>query len=210
MDTLPNIAYNIAEIVDKIDDSSVIERIKKLVHYYRALFIRRSSDKRDFIAQQFEQIIRGIEMIKVDSFEIEGYESENKIIRSKNPIPSAIAIYNSELFTYVGGIDLKTPFNKVQLERRQFLQYDKFSYSMPRYFIKNNYLYILNTAPAKMSIIGVFEDPTEIETFDEENDLYPCSSDMLSLIINSILSSEFKIDQSTDKEIEINDTKRGT
>jgi len=210
MDNLNNIVYNIAEIVDKVDDSSVIARIKKLVHYYRALFIRRSSDKRDFIAQQFEQIIRGIEMIKVDSFEIQGYKSEDRIIRSKNQIPSAVNISNSELITYVGGIDMKTPFNKVQLERWQFLQYDKFSYSMPRYFIKNNYLYVLNVAPLKMSIVGVFEDPTEVETFDEDNDLYPCSSDMLSLIINTILSNEFKIDRSTDKEIEINDTKGST
>lgn len=198
MNSLNRISYNIAEIVGKPNDISVILRIQDLIIYYRALFLRRTIENHTHISSHFIQSLTE-DMIPVDVSGIANLT--NKLIyRTKNIIPKAIRLVNSELFTYVGGIDNTTPFYEINERALSLIQYDKFSSKMPRYFIRESYVYVFNTKPKQLRLKGVFEDPREISGFDADL-LFPMSDDMTSLIINTIIKEEFKIDQSITEEI---------
>jgi len=194
MDTLNNIAYNIAESVDKAHDYSVIERIKKLIIYYRALFIRRTAERNNFLSSHFKQNFIS-ETVKLrDAY------TEEEYVRTKLEIPTTIRLKETESFTYVGGINKTTPYNEITPRAASLVKFDKFSNRMVRFYYHDNYLWILNSYPEKILIEGIFEDPTLIPGFDA-NGLFPISDDMISLIITTIVTTEFKIDQSQNNEI---------
>jgi hypothetical protein len=198
MNSLNRISYNIAEIVGKPNDTSVILRIQDLIIYYRALFLRRTIENHTHISSHFIQSLTE-EMIPVDTSGIANLT--NKLIyRTKNIIPKAIRLVNNELFTYVGGVDNTTPFYEVNERTLSLIQYDKFSSKMPRYFIRENYIYVFNTQPKQLRLKGVFEDPREINGYDADA-LFPMSDDMTSLIINTIVKEEFRIDKSITEEV---------
>lgn len=194
MDTLNTIAYNIAEAVDKAEDFSVVERIKKLIIYYRALFIRRSAEKNNFLSSHFKQ------SITVKTAKVKDYNHGGIAIRTTEEIPKTIRLKQNESFTYVGGIDGTVPFNETTARQAGLLKYDKFSGHLPRYYIKDNYVYIVNAFPENILIEGIFEDPTLVSGFTDDSE-FPMSSDMTSLVITTILTTEFKIDQSKTDEL---------
>lgn len=194
MDTLNNIAYNIAEAADKAEDFSVVERIKKLIIYYRALFIRRSVEKNNFLSSHFKQ------SITTKTTKVKDYNHGGTSIRTLIEIPKTIRLKHNESFTYVGGIDGITPFNEITQRQSGLLKYDKFAGHLPRYYIKENYVYIVNTNPEYVLVEGIFEDPTAVSGFTDDSE-FPMSSDMTSLVITTILTTEFKIDQSKTDEL---------
>lgn len=198
MNSLNRISYNIAEIAGKADDLSVILRIQDLIIYYRALFLRRTIEHHTHISSHFTQSLTE-DMIPVDTSGVANLT--NKIIhRTKNVIPKTIRLINNELFVYIGGVDNTSPFYEVNERVLSLIQYDKFSSKMPRYFIRDNYVYVFNTKPQKLRLRGVFEDPRSITGFDAD-DLFPMADDMTSLIINTIIKEEFNIDKSITEEI---------
>lgn len=198
MNSLNRISYNIAEIVGKPNDLSVILRIQDLIIYYRALFLRRTIVNNNHVSSHFKQHIIS-DMISVDISDIQGLT--NKLIfRTKNIIPKAIRVVNGELYTYVGGVDGQAPFYEINDRALNLIPYDKFSSKLPRFFIRNSYIYVFNTSPNKIRITGVFEDPREISGFDVDA-LFPMSDDMTGLVINTIIKEEFKIDQSIQEEL---------
>ena len=117
MDTLNNIAYNIAEAADKAEDFSVVERIKKLIIYYRALFIRRSVEKNNFLSSHFKQ------SITTKTAKVKDYNHGGTSIRTIIEIPKTIRLKHNESFTYVGGIDGITPFNEITQRQSGLLKY---------------------------------------------------------------------------------------
>ncbi len=198
MNSLNRISYNIAEIAGKPNDLSVILRIQDLIVYYRALFLRRTIEHHSHIASHFIQSLTE-DMIPVDTSGVPNLT--NKIIfRTKNIIPKTIRLINNELFTYIGGVDNMSPFFEVNERALSLIQYDKFSSKMPRYFIRENHVYVFNTKPDKLRLKGVFEDPRVIGNFNAD-ELFPMSDDMTSLIINTIIKEEFGIDKSMTEEI---------
>ena len=196
MDTLNNIAYNIAEAVDKAEDISVIERIKKLIIYYRALFIRRSVEKNNFLSSHFKQ------HFSTPIIKEKDYNSGIIVNRTKLVVPKTIRLKSNESFTYVGSIDGQTPYAEKTSRQIGLMKYDKFSGNIPAFHIKNDYLYIVNTAPLNIMVEGVFEDPTTVNGFTDTSE-FPMSADMTSLVITTILTTEFKIDQSKTDELQI-------
>lgn len=198
MNSLNRISYNIAEIAGKPNDLSAILRIQDLIIYYRALFLRRTIVNNNHISSHFKQHIIA-DMLPVDISDIQGL-TDKLIFRTKNIIPKAIRLVGGELYTYVGGVDGQAPFYEINERALSLISYDKFSNKLPRFFIRNSYLYVFNTSPNKIRITGVFEDPRTITGFDADA-LFPMADDMTSLIINTILKEEFKIDQSITEEI---------
>lgn len=198
MNSLNRISYNIAEIVGKSNDLSVILRIQDLIIYYRALFLRRTIVNNNHISSHFKQHIIE-DMLPVDISDVQGLT--NKLIfRTKNSVPKAIRLVNNELYTYVGGIDEQTPFYEINERTLSLIPYDKFSNKLPRFFVRNNYIYVFNTSPNKIKIVGVFEDPRTISGFDSDS-LFPMADDMTILIINTIIKEEFNIDSSITEEV---------
>lgn len=198
MNSLNRISYNIAEIVGKSNDLSVILRIQDLIIYYRALFLRRTIVNNNHISSHFKQHIIE-DMLPVDISDIQGLT--NKLIfRTKNSVPKAIRLVNNELYTYVGGIDEQTPFYEINERTLSLISYNKFSNKLPRFFVRNNYIYVFNTSPNKIKIVGVFEDPRTISGFDSDS-LFPMADDMTILIINTIIKEEFNIDSSITEEV---------
>lgn len=198
MNSLNRISYNIAEIVGKPNDLSVILRVQDLIIYYRALFLRRTIVNNNHVSSHFKQHIIS-DMISVDISDIQCLTNK-LILRTKNIIPKAIRVVNGELYTYVGGVDGQAPFYEINDRALNLIPYDKFSSKLPRFFIRNSYIYVFNTSPNKIRITGVFEDPREISGFDADA-LFPMSDDMTGLVINTIIKEEFKIDQSIQEEL---------
>jgi len=198
MNSLNRISYNIAEIAGKPNDLSAILRIQDLIIYYRSLFLRRTIVNNNHISSHFKQTL----VEDMDLFDISDIPNatNNLISRTINIIPKTIRMVNGELFTYVGGIDNMSPFYEINERTLSLISYDKFSKKLPRFFIRNNYVYVFNTQPTQIKLIGVFEDPRVISGFDADS-VFPMSDDMTSLIINTILKEEFKIDNSVTEEL---------
>lgn len=198
MNSLNKISYNIAEVVGKQSDTSVILRIQDLITYYRALFLRRTMEAHSHVSSHFIQTL--VEnMIPVDMSGIPNLT--NKIVfRTKNKIPKTIRLVNNELFVYVGGVDGTSPFYEVNSRVISLIAYNKFSNKLPRFYIDGDYVYVFNTNPQHLKLKGVFEDPRSINDYNPD-DLFPMSDDMTSLVINTILKEEFSIDRSITEEV---------
>lgn len=194
MDSLKNIAYNIAESVDKAHDISVIERIKKLIIYYRALFIRRTAERNNFLSSHFKQ------RFIADCIKLRDIYTDEEFVRTKIEVPTTIRLKESESFTYVGGINNTKPFTEITPRAADLIKFDKFSNNLVRFYYKDAYLWLVNAYPEKILIEGIFEDPTLVPGFEEDGN-FPISDDMISLIITTIVTTEFKIDQSENNEI---------
>lgn len=198
MNSLNRISYNIAEIVGKANDLSVVLRIQDLIINYRALFVRRTMSNHEKASSHFKQTISPIKMIPVDISET-AYLTGNTIYRSTKKIPSTIRMESGESLLYVGSVDGLSPFNEINNRVVGLSNYNKFSNKLVKYYV-NDYIYVLNSNPEYIKVIGVFEDPRVVEGFNPDGN-FPMSDDMTALIIQTILKEEFRIDSSITEEI---------
>jgi hypothetical protein len=104
------------------------------------------------------------------------------------------------MFDYVGGIDGKSPFKEVSPGTGGYLSQGGFASQFPQYELVNNRI---STSKADLPMIrvdGVFDDPMAVMEFscaqagqpcDTWNTEFPCSGDILQLIVQSILQIDY-------------------
>lgn len=188
-----------------------LEQIKFQVKYYRALLIRRDVERGLTHLEHFEQDLGHIDLIDVDSAELQGLYSGNIIKKSVKQLPSALRLRTKKAITYVapyGRAEMNIPF--IEPVRSAWQSFNKFTSESPFSFIKNDYLYIVNATPfSKVYVRGVFEDPEHVFEFTEETGLelydsdspFPISEDLLQQVTQSILNGEgTAVLQTTDPE----------
>jgi len=214
MQTLNKIAQNIADSLGKPFDVLLRERIKYTVKYYRAEFIRQDIE-RNGISSHFLQTFT-TELVKADKADTCLVNVNCTILKTKNPIPSPVRV-KGELFKYIGDAGYKQAYTYRQLEELQYSEYNKYTSKVKSYDYKNDYIYVFNTTKVKyITIQAVFEFPEEVNTVCSvtkecytDDSKFPISSDMIRRITVGLLSSELRMLNISDKEVNIeNDGKQ--
>jgi len=219
--TLNEIAYSVAETVGKPYDESFLNRVRTGIHYYRSLLIKREIDRNPgFIPPQFVQRLSCVEMEEVDIAECpEVVELGCKICRTKEKVPTLVRLADRLAIKYVGTIDLKKNYSMISVDRIPWMKFNLYTANKPFAYFLDDYIYIGNACPERITIMGVFEDPTALTSFvgcDGErsftfDDPYPIPRDMVQRLIQAMLAGEFGLQQGSNeeaKEIQVSDTSR--
>lgn len=216
MATLNEIVYNIALQVDKGDDAVLLERLKFMVGYYRAQFVRQDQKRNHSLPSQFVQSLSCLEMEKSSAIECCTAEDIGcSVWRTKKTIPRPIRIYDGGEFGYVGTVDAKEPYQRTTGVQAEYAMHNKWTAKGARYIYTNDRIYVLNARPAKILVKGIFEQPQDLAgyqccdgtaTFSEDKE-YPISMDMVQRITQSILGSEMQLEnrQNDSDEVQLSE-----
>jgi len=107
--------------------------------------------------------------------------------KTKCKLPQTVTA-NDKLIRSVTTPDGSIQFSQISWERVKYSEYDSFTASNPKYFVRNGYLYLINV-PEDLTIItvtGLFED-----ILDLSSDCYKCEQTDCT----SALDKEFSIDR---------------
>ena len=219
MATLNEIVYNIALQVEKPDDTVLLERLKFMVGYYRAQFIRQDQKRNHSIPSQFIQKLQEVQMSNQPAVSgIGGTDFGCRVWRS-GKIPKPVRLYDGSTFAYVGTVDGKTPYQEVNGVQADYAAYGKYNKQYPRYCYKNERIYVFNASPSAITIKGIFEQPQELFEFTADIDRglptpdlpeereYPISMDMIQRITQSILATEMRVEnrQNDSDEVQLSE-----
>lgn len=154
-------------------------------HIYSELLTARSTvlkqqvNKRQKINDACYQPLSCIELEKALPHECPtAPKGNNFILRSKYELPKPISNLDKLLIQYVTSIDGTTRFDKTEFENIKYMDGNKYTGNKPKYYIKNNYLYITTLIFLKaVSANVLLEDPIQGYLFPSmcgENDNCAC------------------------------------
>ena len=117
------------------------------------------------------------------------------------PIPLLIRI-GITLFDYVGGVDGKSPFREVSPGTANYLTTGKFSKMFPGFEFSGNKLYVDKIGLPVVKVDGIFDNPLLVQqascsclpqafNCDVWDIEFPCSGDIMQLIVQSILQIDY-------------------
>ena len=216
MATLNEIVYNIALQVDKGDDAVLLERLKFIVGYYRAQFIRQDQQRNHSIPSQFLQTLDCLEMEQSNSIECcDGEDIGCEVWRTKQTVPRPVRLYDGSEFAYVGSIDGRQPYQRTTGVQATYATHSKYNKGIAQYIYTNDRIYVLNARPAKVLLRGIFERPEELAgylccentaVFSEDKE-YPMSMDMVQRVTQSILATEMQLEnrQNDNDEVQLSE-----
>lgn len=185
-----------------------MERVK----YWRSRLIANSVGKEPAQRKFFRQ---SLYVTMTTQFANEAIAGVGNVQSISTKIPLLVRI-NSTVFDYVGGIDGQSPFRELQPGTGNYLATGKFASQFPAYEYTNQKIYIDKKDIPMIRVDAIFDDPmavqelscscqnVECDTWDTE---YPCSGDIMQLIIQSILTIDYnRADTKPTSEIQV-DTK---
>lgn len=202
MASLNEIAVSIADKLGKPLDFLIIADIKFSIINYRALFIRQDYTKTGYVDPLHVQDLGCVQTEVTDSAECCTIESECPVVRTVEELPTPVRFKGLADFSFVGSINKYTRFSMIIPEEQEYIAYNKYTYNQPRYFYRNNRVYLLNVPEGYINIRGIFSDPRVAAKFkrcgsDEacytDDDRFPCPEDMIVGITNGILTGELRM-----------------
>jgi len=205
MTTLNHLIYDIKNIIyggRAHDDAEINDRqIAYWVTQVRAMLIRQELFAKTSIHDSWVQHLI-VTMDQADTSEACGINTGCYILKSTQAIPRTIRRNSRNTITAVQSIDETTSFSETSIFRKKFNEHNKYTGSKSRWYLKNDYLYITNSKVIeKVSLSGIFEDPSEVARFTScsgtpcfTNDTsYPVSADMASKITDIIVKTKATI-----------------
>lgn len=201
------------------------------VKQYRATILRQELTRHSY-QDVYVQRIPCMEMELVDPVLCCDISTQCKVLRSKYKIPSTINTgTKSNYVTSVTSVPTKgfgnvTVFDSISYLDAKYDQYSRFTSHRPKWFLLDNYLFLLIKDKAdknlieKVSIYGIFEDPSELGLisdcndkicYDWEADPYPLSDDLIKTITDMIIKEKFPVLKSlpTDQVNNIKEVENG-
>lgn len=207
MASLNQIEKNIRNIIRAgrlSDDEQISGREMKFkINIMRAMLIKREVDKKKTLDVETIQDLQCVPVELTDKAECCEIEIDCVILRTKNKIPKLLDANFHNMLTYAGTIDGNQQFQQSTYETIVWSQYEKWTSKLPRYFEKNQRLYIINKDFVdNIRIRGVFEDPglvAKYKTCDgdpcyTDDDEYPISAWMIPIINDLILEKDLRIE----------------
>lgn len=206
MASLNQIVYNIAEIANDSTNSVLIERLKFMVEYYRALFLRRDAERNFNIPDQNVTTL-SYETEWVSAVEACGVALPCQILRTTEPVPPAVALKGKSGFYYVGPAGGAESYQYVTAEQVPYSVVGKFSGNVPKYYYKNGYIYIINSSAQCIEVRLVAEAPVTGgnaagagTTCIDSDAEYPITGDMIQRITEAIFKNELAAQRPNDDE----------
>ena len=198
MPTLNQIAYNIAGAVDKNTDPVFINRLKFQIEYFRASFLKQDAQTNFNIPDAFVQSST-VELEWTNSVEACGVSLPCKILKSKTKLCTPINLKGQTGFMYVGAVGGGQSYQYVAPEQLVYAVSSKWTGNYPKYFFKDNYLYITEGSPMCIEVRMACESPaTGSSTGSESGSTgggcidhdseYPITMDMVQRVTQAILS----------------------
>jgi hypothetical protein len=175
--TYNQIAYNLKNLYRggiTSDDETISDRqLMFIFNYYRAKLIREDLNKKRTIDRQLIQDLGCVPVICVDAAECcDIADSGTKVLRTENPLPKFLELYDRTLLTYAGLVDKSESFPLNTETRARWSKHNKYTSKITRSYLKlyndDVYLYIVN-APKGIELIniqGIFEDPEQASKFN--------------------------------------------
>ena len=206
MASLNQIVYNLAEQAGDSTNTVLLERLKFMVEYYRALFIRRDSERNFNMPDKLTQTL-SYEMEWVSAVEACGVALPCQILRTKELVPPPVNIKNASGFLYVGAADGQESYQYVTAEQVPYSLFGKFSGNAPKYFYKNSRIYLVNSAAMCIDIKMIAESPVTgglaggggVICLDPDAE-YPLTMDMTQRVTEAIMKNELQIQRPGDNE----------
>jgi hypothetical protein len=203
MATLSEIAYDIMSNIEGTsrisDDSELsIDQVYFKIHTTRAMLIRQDQAKGRSLSDNITQTLPCLEVTKVNASECCNITAPCELYRTKLQLPRAIETYQRDLIVRVGGVDITGPsWNYISLAHIPWAGISKWTKDSTKWFTKGGYVYIINPPPVtRISVTGVFEDPTDLAQyptcsgqpcFSNDSNEYPLSSFMVPTLKQLVL-----------------------
>ena len=166
------IAYDILfnlEGTSKISDDTEINinQIYFKIDTTRAFLIRQDQSKGRSLSDNIMQTISCVNVIEVSASECCNVTSDCTILRTKNKIPRPLELHQKDLITRVSGSNIQAgSWNQIPYAKLQFSGISKWTKESTKWFLKDNYIYIINPPNInKISISGVFEKPSDLGNY---------------------------------------------
>jgi len=208
--TLDEITYNLLNLIRggrlSHDEHISPEQIKFNIKHYRAMFIRRDYAKHGFISSHIEQDLGCLELTYVDSVKCcspsSAQETGCLVYRTVKELPKTVRYNFKEALSYIGDVTGVGTIPFIPANTVQYLAYDKYTKGKYKAYMIDNYLYVYNADGLKyINVRGVFEDPSEVATFDcngsdcynDSSSPFPIPLDMIERINTGILSKELAL-----------------
>ena len=173
------------------DDSRLSNRhVYSKIRSVRSLLIKRQQDKRTALSPWNIQVIECLQLEIVDPATCDCVEIPGcKLLRSKCEIPRAIQTKIGTGIENVSSLDGTTIFSPTTWAKKKYKSGNKYTSKQSDYFIRDNYLYIThNTVLQRVSISGVFENPYEVDRFNNDGNC-ACEGDLVDACANPMDST---------------------
>lgn len=163
-----------------------------------ATLISQSLQKRPDINDIWVQSIGCLDLIQVDKSECCEIETDCMILRTELQIPRTIDCNKDNMIIRVESINGDI-ISKTNIFASKYNKYSKYTSTKPMWFIKNDYIYIINSNfLSKINIYGIFETPSDLTNFIncngntcfDDNSVYPCTSKMASTITDIVYKTK--------------------
>ena len=195
--TLNDMSYDILKLhgkyhIGNANFNDLQEVIKRSILSHYALYVRRDVDRNGGSDEYYRTI--GVELEKVSKTDIVCKPVGCTVLRSKNKIPQTVRLKTNE-FKFIGTIDRLITFTRTREEELKYTYANDFTSAIPRYILKNEYLYVYNWSRVKtISIEDIFLTSTDdgICTLpecihDDGNIELPMPEDILLIIRTEVL-----------------------
>lgn len=182
--TLNEAVYQILEVAapNRSDDDVIDNRfLKALIHTKRAHFITNEMNKNRIASPALLQDINCLEMEMADDAECCDFTSGCDVLRSKKEIPMPIALHNSLGIERIGPVSASQPgYSFMPYEKAIYFGNGRYNKGGMAAYIRNNRVYVVSNQSTSLidliSVRGIFEDPSELESFTSCNGT-PCYND---------------------------------
>lgn len=209
MATARELIYNIKNILRggvQSDTELVSDRqVLFWINNTRSTLIRQDINKRRSISDNIRQSFC-MDVSEVDASVCCGITVDCKVVRTDLQLPSFLESDHKDLLTKVGPVNILGPsFTLIPFNRAAWVGNNKYSKNGKYAFLRDGYIYLLGEDVdliTKISVEGVFEDPTVLADFidcstgsscfslDSE---YPLSNWMIEPLTQMILASNGKV-----------------
>lgn len=221
---LPEIVYDIKTIIHggKIPDDTIFDNrlIAHWIDTQRALWLTNEYNKGIELENNEVQTIYDLEFEIIDSSELQIYDTDINVLRSKITVPRTLTSRTRDLITGIRGIDvLGHKLNYVRREQALYSGNGMFNRSYLYVFKHNDYLYIKygnqnrqSAIPLHLRVEGVFEKPMEVDVTNNTIDNiwkgvteYPISVRFVQYIKGEIIKADVNTLFNTVKDSANND-----
>ena len=215
MPTLKQLTDNLKHIVRAggyiSDDEPIKDRqLEFIINYIRSFLIRNDYEKGRSINPAIVQDLGIIDMelanpAECSDIDITQIPGCTGILRSEL-LPKFIEVYEKNLISYVGGVDKKTSFQIIPVERVRWQKYSKYTSEVSFCYYMNNRIYIPNNIEIrKINVRGVMEDPRDASKYNKcgvdgnqmcylPSQEYPIATWMIKPMNELILKGELKFE----------------
>ena len=179
--TLNQIAYEIFEVVRgeiSDDDDISLDMIKDMIHDVRATLLKQKFDRNlRVIDDVFTQSLGALQIEAVDASAHSTIKAGRYMYRTVREIPPTIDRKNYEgTFTRIGPADkLATQYSLVSYDRALYSGNGRFNRDQIFCFLRDNKIYLISNSGAYhkavqfIDVIGVFQNPSQVATFLDNN-----------------------------------------